>query len=153
MEFSCIMSIRFSLQVRSFFCFIFLVSRYFTCMLLPCRNNSLFRAEFLLYFAVAYFFELPLNTSAFWKPRHESTCLFLTFQVYNPCWMKLYYDHSLSNILHNSKQQDSFPDTKTTNSINQFRPSLDTITLGRHRFATESSPQVSLKRQFRYFVT
>jgi hypothetical protein len=56
MELSCTMSIRFSLQVRSFFCFIFLVSRYFTCMLLPCRNNSLFRAEFLLYFAVTYLF-------------------------------------------------------------------------------------------------
>jgi hypothetical protein len=60
--------------------------------------------------------------------------------------MKLYYGNSLSNILHNSKQQDSFPETKTTNSTNQFRPSLDTITLARHRFATESSPQLSLKR-------
>jgi len=130
-----------------------LLSQMSDLYFLPSRNNSLFRAEFLLYFAFTFFSLLPLNSNAFWKPRHESTYLFSTFQSYKSCSLNLYCDNSLSNVLHYSKQQDSLPKTKTTNSPNQFRPSLDIITLTRRRCATERSPQVSLKRQSRYCVT
>ena len=142
------MSIHFSLQAYSLFFFHIPVSRYCTVHLhyCPVETTRCFMQNF--YYILPsnfFFFYLPLNSSAFWKPRHESTCLFLTFQSYKSCWLKWYCDNSLSNVLHYSKQQDSLPKIKTTNSTNQFRPSLDTITRARRPCATESSPQVSMK--------